>query len=274
MKKIFLIILLLVIFYRQVYTFFDGWMTISHTKRLQSEESKYPHIINQNLSRNTRNIFITSESDGKIHFPDDEVKTSVSQISIYRPIGPVTSCHNSTFCEHAPDYPTDFVKDAIKSRNDLRYLVTMNENPETEIGERFASADKRPHIPDTFDDESLCLTQEQVVYPKTAENSQKEWVFVVNDDEFPQGVRIETCTSANGPCRIIDGFSEGYTTFCRQKYIYRHLAAIGSDGAIGPDLFRFPSSCCCHVKFTGDPAVRMGSGRKFTNKESSPRNKK
>lgn len=46
---------------------------------------------------------------------------------MYRPIGPVTSCHNSTFCEHAPDYPTDFVKDAIKSRNDLRYLVTMSE---------------------------------------------------------------------------------------------------------------------------------------------------
>ncbi|KAK0169000.1 hypothetical protein PV327_002753 [Microctonus hyperodae] len=251
-------------------------MTISQTKRLQSEESQYPRIINQNLSRNTRNIFITvtSESNEKILFPDDEVKVSASPIGMYRSIGPVTACHNLTFCEYAPDYPTNFVKDAIKSRNDLRYLVTMNENPETDIGERFASANGRPQKPDSYDDESLCLTEERVVFPKTAENNEKEWVFVVNDDEFPQGVRIETCASTNGPCRIVDGFSGGYVTFCRQKYIYRHLAAIGPDGDIGPDLFRFPSSCCCHIKFTGNPAVRMGSGRKFINKESSPTNKK
>lgn len=57
---------------------------------------------------------------------------------------------------------------------------------------------------------------------------------------------------------MIDGFAEGYKTICKQKFIYRELAAVGSDGNIVKDQFRFPSSCCCHIKFIGDPAARLG----------------
>lgn len=57
---------------------------------------------------------------------------------------------------------------------------------------------------------------------------------------------------------MIDGFAEGYKTICKQKFIYRELAAVGSNGNIVKDQFRFPSSCCCHVKFIGDPTVRLG----------------
>lgn len=61
-------------------------------------------------------------------------------------------------------------------------------------------------------------------------------------------------------CNMIQGFAEGYKTSCKQKYIYRELAAVGSSGNIVKDQFRFPSSCCCHVKFIGDPTVRLGLG--------------
>lgn len=61
-------------------------------------------------------------------------------------------------------------------------------------------------------------------------------------------------------CNMIQGFAEGYKTSCKQKYIYRELAAVGSNGNIVKDQFRFPSSCCCHVKFIGDPTVRLGLG--------------
>jgi len=51
-------------------------------------------------------------------------------------------------------------------------------------------------------------------------------------------------------CRIIDGLiAEGYTTICKQKFIYRELSAISEAGEIIRDFFRLPASCCCHVEF-------------------------
>jgi hypothetical protein len=59
---------------------------------------------------------------------------------------------------------------------------------------------------------------------------------------------------------MIQDFAEGYKTTCKQKYIYRELAAVGRHGNIFKDSFRFPSSCCCHVRFMGDQVrLRFGS---------------
>lgn len=54
-------------------------------------------------------------------------------------------------------------------------------------------------------------------------------------------------------------FAEGYKTSCKQKYIYRELVAMSASGQIVKDQFSFPSSCCCHVKFTGNPHLRIGA---------------
>lgn len=60
---------------------------------------------------------------------------------------------------------------------------------------------------------------------------------------------------------MIDGFAEGYRTTCKQKYIYRELAAMDANSnKIIKSQFSFPSSCCCHVKFTGNTLVRFGPG--------------
>lgn len=59
-------------------------------------------------------------------------------------------------------------------------------------------------------------------------------------------------------CNVIKGFAENYKTTCKQKFIYRELLAVGSNGNIVKDQFRFPSSCCCHIKNTADPSVRLG----------------
>lgn len=59
-------------------------------------------------------------------------------------------------------------------------------------------------------------------------------------------------------CSIIGGLAEGYKTTCKQKYVYRQLASVQTDGKIVPDTFRFPSSCCCHVSFNGNTFARMG----------------
>jgi len=37
------------------------------------------------------------------------------------------------------------------------------------------------------------FAQEQVVYPKTAQNKDDKWLYVINQDEFVQGIRVEKC---------------------------------------------------------------------------------
>ncbi|XP_053595060.1 protein spaetzle [Microplitis demolitor] len=221
-------------------------------RELYNEETL---LTNSNNSRilNQRNLHSSSsrlKDSDKISFPNEDSGTDI--IYNYTPVSaPAPSCFNATFCEHVSNYPKDFVKVTLRNRNDLRHLAFVDDYQSTEIDQRI----------DASDDDTLCQTHETVVFPKTAENKKKEWLFVVNEDDFPQGVRIEKCMTENSSCKLIEGFADGYATTCKQKYIYRQLAAIKPDGAIGSDLFRFPSSCCCHVKFVGLPMQRIGFSR-------------
>lgn len=54
-------------------------------------------------------------------------------------------------------------------------------------------------------------------------------------------------STENTACQKIEGFALGYKTMCRQKFIYRQLAAISHKGEIVHDLFPIPASCCCHI---------------------------
>ncbi|KZC10359.1 Protein spaetzle, partial [Dufourea novaeangliae] len=94
--------------------------------------------------------------------------------------------------------------------------------------------------------------QELIVFPKSGLTKRNKWMYIVNHKNLTQAVRIETCMEEDKPCRIIEGFAEGYVSKCRQKYIYRQLLAVFPDGSINHESFRFPVSCCCHVEFQGD----------------------
>lgn len=151
----------------------------------------------------------------------------------------VPICEESTFCEEVKGYPSDFVNKVVTY--DKSITNYQNTDAMDSISQRM----------DVDDSESLCVSTERIVYPKAAENIHMEWQFVVNHPNFTQGVRIETCRNQGAECKMIDGFAEGYATSCEQKYIYRQLTAIATDGSIGREFFRFPASCCCHVQFTG-----------------------
>ncbi|KYN15238.1 Protein spaetzle, partial [Trachymyrmex cornetzi] len=186
-------------------------------------------------------------SDEKIIFPDGRVSMSET------PMLPTLTCRKSTFCENVADYPRQLVNSAIQRNISLRFLESVDTvDSMSDIG------DVEQRI-DTVSRESvLCPIREQVVYPQTAQNKENQWLFIVNQDDLKQGIRIEVCLNEGQECNMVEGFAEGYKTSCKQKYIYRELAAVGSDGNIFKDQFRFPSSCCCHVKFTGDPTARLG----------------
>lgn len=154
-------------------------------------------------------------------------------------VGPVPKCKGLTFCEEVPDYPTDVINDAIMKNKALQNYENVDV---------IDSISQRVDVSDT---EALCRAKERVIYPKSAETIDKEWLFVLNHQNFTQGVRIELCEEEGQACKLFDGFAEGYVTSCKQKYIYRELTAVVADGTIGHEFFRFPASCCCSTKFTG-----------------------
>lgn len=182
-----------------------------------------------------------TDADEKIVFPDGSNRvSSIPSTSTTAP-----ACYKDAFCENVADYPRQLVSAAIARNVSLRFLESIDPM----LVEQRIDVSEVP----------LCQYTDQVVYPQSAQNKEKQWLFIVNQEDLKQGIRIEVCLNEGQECNMIQGFAEGYKTSCKQKYIYRELAAVGNNGNIIKDQFRFPSSCCCHVKFVGDPSVRLGA---------------
>ncbi|XP_011258701.1 uncharacterized protein LOC105252814 [Camponotus floridanus] len=208
-----------------------------------SEESYYDHNdvkkkINSRFGDDKRHTNI----DSSFVFPDDVLQArSGNGNGDINLIGPTANCDKQqTFCENVLNYPKEFVNQALATDSSLlqyAYEDILTIAPRTDLSE-----------------EPLCLSQERVIRPKTAQNLKNEWRFILQSNEmnFSQSVRIETCKEENNKCRMIDGFAEGYITACKQKYIYRELSAISENDEIVRDYFSFPASCCCHVQFNAD----------------------
>ncbi|XP_017763935.1 PREDICTED: uncharacterized protein LOC108553516 [Eufriesea mexicana] len=172
-----------------------------------------------------------------IYFPDNEGKQLMLRNGI------VPKCNGTTFCENVSEYPTNMINDIIEKNP---YLRNYESADAVDIGFRQNTAT-----------EVLCLSNEQIVRPQSAENVNNEWLYIFNNSNFTQGILIETCANEGSSCRLVEGFAGGYVTSCRQKYSYRQLVAIGANGSVSHDHFRFPSSCCCHVEFTALSALRL-----------------
>ena len=189
------------------------------------------------------------QSDGKIVFPGE-----MEQIQNHQ----VPSCMGSTYCVTADNYPEDLVNNAIQRNENLKYLASVDIMPD--IANRL----------DVMDDVPLCVSTEHLIFPQTGETKDNQWKFIVNQDNFKQGVHIEKCVKENASCSMIGGSAEGYKTSCKQKYVYRQLASVLANSTIVQDTFRFPSSCCCHVSFTASPYTRIGLNIEGQRSQVSP----
>lgn len=157
-------------------------------------------------------------------------------LSILAPV-----CDNSTFCVHATDYPEELVNRAIRRNDGLRLLQSVD--LVSEIGDRLEF--------DELNDSPFCGSYVRLIYPRSAETMDRRWLYVVNQDNLRQGVRIEMCAKEGSVCGDLDDYLPGgYKAFCKQKYIYRELVAV-DNGVVKKNTFRFPSSCCCHREFVG-----------------------
>lgn len=95
-------------------------------------------------------------------------------------------CKNNEFiCADPEQYPYEavnnaFIKDPDKF-GELFGVDTIEKN--TTIGQRI----------DAPGETSLCESREEVIYPKMGLNSEDKWRVIVNNGNYKQGIRIETC---------------------------------------------------------------------------------
>lgn len=174
------------------------------------------------------------EGARKLSERDDVVQRSRSLHSSPAPV-----CSNSTFCMHATHYPEELINRAIRRNDSLRLFQSVD--PVSEVDYRLEF--------DELNDSPFCGSYVRLIYPRSAETMNRRWLYVVNQDNLRQGVRIEMCVNEGSVCGDLDDYLPGgYKASCKQKYIYRELVAV-DDGIVKKDTFRFPSSCCCHREF-------------------------
>ncbi|XP_071572519.1 protein spaetzle-like isoform X2 [Temnothorax nylanderi] len=229
----------------------------------ESYKQYYNNHVNGGLKPTTASYEMPKESyynpnkdtsvDNGIHASEDRFGFSdVWQVRNGDNYAGVTHCDHrrQTYCEDVPDYPQKFVNQMLAANSSLLHYAT----------EDFKESGLTPKIDDQ--ETPLCLSMEKLIYPKTAENKDNVWLYILQSEEakFSQGLRIEACSEENAKCEVIDGFAEGYITMCKQKYIYRELTAISETGEIIRDYFRLPASCCCHIEYrAGEGSARERS---------------
>lgn len=177
-------------------------------------------------------------------------------------------------CEDADDYPGQDIRKVLeKTVAELRdvfdtskmFIETANnttkqhQNQQTELSERRANGGSAANAnSDDFDDGSsvdgaeqrVCPSLSRIVMPQKAKNKDNEWMFVVNEADFMQAVRIEICQSSGSPCNYLDdNLPTGMTSECKQKFAFKKMLAMHPlEKRMLGDLFRFPSCCACYVR--------------------------
>ncbi|XP_076662519.1 protein spaetzle 5 [Halictus rubicundus] len=185
------------------------------------------------------------QSDAKFVFPEEDTAQPVQRVPV---------CEGSTYCTEVDNYPEQIVNAALRRNESLKYLAYVDA-VSSDLVQRINVDDEMP----------LCISSEQVIFPKAAENKDNEWKFVVNQKDFQQGVRIEKCSQENTDCRLVNGPGVNYKATCRQKFVYRQLTAVLENGSVVTDTFKFPSSCCCHVSSIRNTLTRSGFMKQESN---------
>lgn len=216
-------------------------IVLNNTNGFQENGNEYDILTtNQSQRSTTRDTFITTprppqpsrraQHQGDIIFPDDHSRKQSLKPQCTKP--------GEYYCTEVQNYPSERVEIAIQSEIE-KYEQVFGEDLITppDIADRI-------HV----GEETLCSSSEELIYPQAGLTKDNNWNFIVNQKNYTQGIRIEKCSSPGKPCSMSDLFPNGYTTECRQHYIYRQLLSITPEGKVIKDLFKIPSCCKCVIK--------------------------
>lgn len=177
-------------------------------------------------SEGTRPPPIKRNSNDYIQFPS-EMPTGEPM----RPMDCLGVTPDTKLCKEVVNYPRNAI-DAIINRSNIRYQ-SNEDSISNEIVQRGG-----------FETETrFCSTVEEVIHPQSGVNKQDHPLFIVNQDNFKQGIRIERCTH-NNECAMAKNFPLGYRSQCRQRYMYRELYVF-ENNELKTDRVKIPSCCEC-----------------------------
>ncbi|XP_023176569.2 protein spaetzle isoform X2 [Drosophila hydei] len=144
-----------------------------------------------------------------------------------------------SFCTKVNNYPDLSGLKGILSR---RFANFFSDEPQpTDFGLRMND-----------DEMYLCNSHVRYLYPKLGQRLDLSWQYIVNTDEFKQGILIEECDHEGESCQFLDSFPNNYVPVCKQHYVIRHLATINNASSGQPEVanepFKIPSCCKCVIK--------------------------
>jgi len=92
----------------------------------------------------------------------------------------------------------------------------------------------------------VCAGKEVIFYPERAKTKDNDWAFVLNQGEYKQGIKYEKCITNGTKCNLGSAGLE-IETVCRQKYIYKKMLVMDSQGSkLLPESVWIPSCCVCY----------------------------
>lgn len=165
-------------------------------------------------------------------------KFLISEPSLQRSfVTNVTQCaeNNQTFCTKNDNYPVEHVRKLLQEHLDRYADIFVTDLVTTDITVRV----------DDFDIEHLCESYEKVIYPTSGKTKDGSERFILNTDEYKQGVRVSLCRKSGSSCKMAEVFPVGYKTECKQQMVYRQLLSLGTDGQPIKNHFEFPACCSC-----------------------------
>ncbi|KAJ4443404.1 hypothetical protein ANN_05072 [Periplaneta americana] len=126
-----------------------------------------------------------SSGGSKIVFPEESGVFPEESASKYTPQvdGQKPKCVNEyDFCESVNGYPRDYLKKVLENDVGASIYQQFFGSDLLDVGPRFGE-----------EETSLCPSVEEIVFPKVAQNKDAKWRYVINEEDYVQGIRIEKC---------------------------------------------------------------------------------
>ena len=101
-----------------------------------------------------------------------------------------------------------------------------------------------------FEETQVCTSLEIFSYPNKGKTIHGEWKYIVNTDNYQQGILIHKCTnqSVKKSCKYVGAVGHfPNATECKQIYKNHSFLSINSDGSIEFDDYEIPVACACHI---------------------------
>lgn len=132
------------------------------------------------------------------------------------------------------EYPTDLINEVMNTHR-LVFEGAFGDDLVIPAGDALNARSN------AFGDEFLCDSAETLVHPRSGTTRNNSTVWIVNTEDYKQGVRIETCRYKGKQCNFCE-----VNAICKQVYHYRTLVAVDKiSGKATKEQILLPSCCKC-----------------------------